>query len=173
MNSISSKSFLRICGGVALSILVMFGLFRITAVFFRTLLYDDQSGELNYSLLYLILSFIYPLVCNFVYISGLCENSIVPKQKKYLWLDDMKIYINNEGKFLFIVYAILAIIFEISYLVSGDGMNVITQLLIYCFPLSEIVKVPVIRTIIGYVFTMFFITFFTLLSRKKHHKTWS
>jgi CDP-glycerol glycerophosphotransferase (TagB/SpsB family) len=85
-------------------------------------------------------------------------------------VEDMKKYICGEGMILFFVYAVLAVAFEISFLISGDGQNLFCTIFSFCFPISYAIPIPVVRTVIAYAALMVMLFLLIALTRIIYRK---
>ena len=71
---------------------------------------------------------------------------------------------------LLLLYAVSAVIFEISYLISGDGQNILSVIFTFCFPISFVIPIPILRTIIAYIAEMAMLFALISLSRFIYRK---
>lgn len=123
--------------------------------------------------IYLILAFFYPLVCNFVYIIHLTETAAIPTEHRYNWRKDISRYLQSEGRILLIVYGVCSVIFETAYLLSGDGLDMVSAIFLFCFPLAYTIPIPVLRTVIAYAVTMILLFALIFLNRKINFHKWN
>ncbi|MBR5313691.1 MAG: hypothetical protein IKU40_12505 [Clostridia bacterium] len=160
--------------GVVISIPITIFLYNTIGVLLIKLIFDEQTMKSTeiYTPVYVALAFFYPLVCNFCYILHLTENSSIPQENVYHLRNDILRYFRTEGKLLLIVYGICAIIFEAAYIFSGDGLNIISAIFLFCFPLAYTIPLPVIRTIVAYAVTMVLISALFFFNRKINFHKW-
>ena len=173
MSNYSLKDSLkRIIPLVALSIVITLFLYRYVGVILLQLLVDEHEMRMtgNYSSGFLLLFPFYPLVCAFTYIGKLTDESIGLHAEKIGIAEDMKNYICTEGKILLFIYAVFAVIFEISYLISGNGQNILSVIFTFCFPISFVIPIPILRTIIAYIAEMVMLFALIALSRFIYRK---
>lgn len=123
--------------------------------------------------IYLLLAFFYPLVCNFVYIIHLTETAAIPTEHRYNWRKDISRYLQSEGRILLIVYGVCSVIFETAYLLSGDGLDMVSAIFLFCFPLAYTIPIPVLRTVIAYAVTMILLFALIFLNRKINFHKWN
>ncbi len=115
--------------------------------------------------------FIYIIVNNLLYIKKECQESDLDVHaEKYDIKKDLINYINSDGKVLLIIYGLLAVISELSYLL---GINFISTLLVFIFPLASVINIPIIRTIVSYIIMIAFLLLLTEYNRYKEYKTWN
>jgi len=166
------ESLKQIIPGIILSFIIALFLYRYVGVILLQLLVDEHEMRMtgNYSAAYLILLPYYPIICAFTYIGRLTEKSIGLNSEKIGIVEDMKNYIRSEGKILLLVYAVFALIFELSFFISGDGQNTFSAIFMFCFPLSYCIPIPIIRTVISYVVEMTMIFTLITLSRIIYRK---
>ena len=167
-------SLKRILLGVGISIPITLFLYNTIGVLLIKLIFDEQALKATetYTPVYLILTFFYPVVCNFCYILHLTENSPIPQGSTYPWRTDMVTYFKNEGKILLVVYGICAILFETAYLLSGDGLDIVSAIFLFCFPLAYTIPIPILRTMVAYTVTMILIFALIFLNRKIMFRKW-
>ena len=167
-------SLKRILPGVVISIPITIFLYNTIGVLLIKLIIDEQTMKSTeiYTPIYVALAFFYPLICNFCYILHSTESSPIPQESTYHWQTDMLHYFCTEGKLLLIIYAICAVIFETAYLLSGDGLDIVSAIFLFCFPLAYTIPVPILRTVIAYTVTMFLIFSFIFLNRKIYFSKW-
>ena len=173
MSNYSPKESLkRIIPLVALSFVITFFLYRYVGNILLLLLVDEHEMRMSgiYSTGFLVLFPFYPLVCTFTYIGKLTEESIGLQVEKIPIAEDMKNYVCTEGKLLLIIYAVFAVIFETSYLISGDAQNLLSVIFTFCFPISFVIPVPILRTIIAYIAEMAVLFALIALSRIIYRK---
>lgn len=170
----TKDSLKRILFGVVISIPITLFLYNTVGVLLIKLIFDEQALKATetYTPVYLILAFFYPVVCNFCYILRLTENSPIPQGNTYPWRTDMTAYFKTEGKILLIVYGICALLFETAYLLSGDGLDIVSAIFLFCFPLAYTIPIPILRTIIAYSVTMALLFTLIFLNRKIYFHKW-
>ncbi len=170
----TKDSLKRILFGVVISIPITLFLYNTIGVLLIKLIFDEQALKAaeTYTPVYLILAFFYPVVCNFCYIIRLTENTSIPQGTAYHWGIDMIRYFKTEGKFLLIIYGVCAIIFETAYLLSGDGLDIVSAIFLFCFPLAYTIPVPIVRTMVAYTVTMVLIFALIFLNRKINFRKW-
>jgi len=171
-NSSVKDSIKRILPLIALSIVITLFLYRYVGVILLELLVDEHEMRMtgNYTSAYLILLPFYPLICTFTYMVKLAKKSIGLNFEKLGIIEDMKKYICGEGMILFFVYAVLAVAFEISFLISGDGQNLFCAIFAFCFPISYAIPIPVVRTVIAYAALMVMLFLLIALTRIIYRK---
>ncbi len=170
----TKDSLKRILFGVVISIPITLFLYNTVGVLLIKLIFDEQALKAaeTYTPVYFILAFFYPLVCNFCYILRLTESSSIPQGNAYHWRTDMVHYFQTEGKLLLIVYGGCAILFETAYLLSGDGLDIVSAIFLFCFPLAYTIPIPILRTMIAYSVTMILIFALIFLNRKIYFRKW-
>lgn len=174
MKSEIKDSLKRILPGVVISIPITIFLYNTIGVLLIKLIIDEQTmkSEEIYTPIYIALAFFYPLVCHFCYILPLTESASIPQENVYHLRRDILRYFRTEGKLLLIVYGICAIIFESAYIFFGDGLNTISAIFLFCFPLAYTIPLPIVRTIIAYAVTMVLIFSLIFLNRKINFRRW-
>jgi len=170
----TKDSLKRILFGVIISIPITIFLYNTIGVLLIKLIFDEQALKAaeTYTPVYLSLTFFYPFVCNFCYILRLTENTPIPQGITYDWRTDIIRYFQTEGKILLIVYGVCAVIFETAYLISGNGLDIVSAVFLFCFPLAYTIPVPIVRTITAYTVTMVLIFALIFLNRKINFDQW-
>ncbi len=171
----TKDSLKRILFGVVISIPITLFLYNTVGVLLIKLIFDEQTLKATetYTPVYVILSFVYPLVCNFCYILRLTESASIPQGSLYHWRTDMIHYLRTEGKLLLFIYGVCAVVFETAYLLSGDGLDIVSAIFLFCFPLAYTIPIPILRTMIAYTVTMGLIFALILLNRKINFRKWN
>lgn len=171
----TKDSLRRILFGVAISIPITLFLYNTVGVLLIKLIFDEQTIKATeaYTPVYLTLAFFYPLVCNFAYITRLSETAEIPTGNKFNWQEDISHYLQTEGKILLLVYAVFAVLFETAYLLSGDGLDIVSAIFLFCFPLAYTIPIPVLRTVIAYAVTMILLFALIFLNRKINFHKWN
>lgn len=175
MKSEIKDSLKRILPGVVISIPITIFLYNTIGVLLIKLIFDEQTMKATeaYIPIYLLLAFFYPLVCNFVYIIHLTETAAIPTEHRYNWRKDISRYLQSEGRILLIVYGVCSVIFETAYLLSGDGLDMVSAIFLFCFPLAYTIPIPVLRTVIAYAVTMILLFALIFLNRKINFHKWN
>lgn len=171
----TKDSLKRTLFGVVISIPITLFLYNTVGVLLIKLIFDEQTIKATeaYTPVYLTLVFFYPLVCNFAYIIRLTETAAIPTENRYNWRKDILHYLRSEGRILLIVYGVCAIIFETAYLLSGDGLDMVSAIFLFCFPLAYTIPIPVLRTVIAYAVTMILLFALIFLNRKINFHKWN
>lgn len=76
-------------------------------------------------------------------------------------------FIKGDGKYLYIIYGILATLNEIALIVDFIPLS---TLLATTFPLSQIFPFPIIRTVISYLVTMIMLTVLCIIKNRINTK---
>lgn len=168
----TKKTIIGMVKGIVLAGLLAFGLYIISSIPINLFLYhEDYTSERDFTPVYFIMLLLYVIANYIVYIRKTAAESEVGKGGGSFDLaSDVISYIKGDGKYLFIIYGVMAVIFEAFYLFAG-GQS-FAAMLVFFFPLAAIIPIPVIRTVIAYAALMLLLLAVTELERYRKFKYW-
>jgi len=101
------------------------------------------------------------LICMVTYFISF--NSVREKERyeifsasdKFSIVDECKSYFVAEGKYILLIYSVMAVLSEIySLITSNSPQNPIAFVCAWCLPFYSIIKIPIVRSIVGILLTM-------------------
>lgn len=160
--------------GIIKAILLSFVIYIFTANFLAAIFYHDAPpGQRDFTPIYLSFIVIYSLAINFAYIRKESNEYYETDKKIFNWKQDVMEYLTTEGKYVILVYGILAIVMEIGYWIFINAIpNPVEMALMFCFPLAVVINIPIIRTILAYILTIFLHFLLTEWNHYRMHRYW-
>lgn len=157
--------------GAVKTVLYSFILYIVSYTLLAVLFYSDTPvGNRDFTPMYLAMVVIFGIAYYFGYLKKSSEDTPIDNKDAFNWRIDLWEFINSEGVYLFAIYGVLAVLNEVAYLIH---FTPITTLLSVCFPISHIISIPFLRTIVAYIITMLVIVTTTLAKHFRDHKYWS
>lgn len=156
--------------GTLKTILYSFILYIVSYTLLAVLFYNDTpAGNRDFTPMYLAMVVIFGIAYYLGYLKNASEDRQIDNKETFNWRSDLCEFIDAEGKYLFAIYGVLAVLNEIAHLISFTPM---TTLLCVCFPISYIISIPFLRTIAAYIITMLVIVATTLADHYRNYKYW-
>lgn len=175
MNEKTKKTVISMIVGTLKAEIVAFGLYILAVIPINLFVYhEDYQSERDFTPVYFIMVFIYAIAFYLMYAKKNVENGEVSKGtsgEKFDLLADVIEYVRGDGKYLFIIYGVLAVVFEACYLFAGG--NSLAALFAFNFPLAVIIPVPILRTVISYIFLMVLLLAAIEYARYRSYKYWN
>jgi len=141
-----NKTVVRLCKSIVGSTFASFVCFFLFNIIYRAIF--EKVENIN-SYLYVINMLTYSICFYFIHVWKLD----VPfySAEKFDFTKEVFAYFKLEGKYLLLVYGVLAIFCEINYLVIPDETKgkLIATLCSMCFPYFGSIKIPGVRSIIS------------------------
>lgn len=171
MKNNEKKYFLNVLKSIAYSLLITVPVYFIVLMLILLVFFGDGTSDSPVILPNLIMMAVYFVVLYFVHIKQSAEFSkIKVKDEKYNFKADILEYINTEGKYQLILYAVIAVLFELLMWRGGEGGEIAANFLAMCVPTVWLVGVPVLRAVVGYIAGMVILFVVTLVQRYIAHK---
>lgn len=172
MDNKTNETIIKMLKGVIISGLLSFGLYILSFIPINLFIYhEDYVSERDFTPIYFIMMMLYIIANYIVYIrKSTAESGVGKSESAFDIKADLLSYISGEGKYLFIIYGVLAVVFEMFYMIIGRSP--ITAALLFFFPLSAVIPVPVIRTVVSYVVLMSLLMAATEFARYRKFKYW-
>lgn len=154
--------------GIIKATLLSYGIYLLTANFLAAIFYHDTVGQRDFTPIYLSFIVIYSIAINFTYIRKESNEYYETTAEKFNWQRDMTEYLKAEGKYVLLIYGILAVVMEIGYWMFADAIpNPVEMCLMFCFPLPLVIRIPILRTVLAYMLT---IIIHLLLTEWNHYR---
>ena len=174
MNEKTKKTVISMIVGTLKAEIVAFGLYILAVIPINLFVYhEDYQSERDFTPVYFIMVFIYAIAFYLMYAKKNVENDEVGEgtsgEKFDLWADVIG-YIRGDGKYLFIIYGVLAVVFEVCYIFAG-GQS-FAALFAFNFPLAAAIPVPILRTAVSYILLMVLLLAAVEYARYKKYKYW-
>jgi len=170
MNNKEKKYFFGVLKSIGLSLLITIPASYIAYVVTIILFYDSTDKEPSVLLPIIISIAVCFAALYFVYIRQAAEFSKVKVSgEKYNVRADLREYINTEGKYQLVIYAVIAVAYEIFALIGGYAGDIISLFFGLCAPTVWLVSIPIIRTVVGYVLMMVILLSITMICRYTAH----
>lgn len=85
--------------------------------------------------------------------------------------NDLAAYVKLEGKHIIIVFAVLAVVCEVSVIVmnSSGSPNPIATALMFFFSLSYAIDIPILGIIIAYIVLVFSLLLVSVIARRREY----
>ena len=159
--------------GIVKSGLLSFVFYLLSSVFIQIVFYSDvPAGEKrDFTPVYVCMIFIYALANYFGYVRKNCETYEENMKDTFSFKECLTDYIRDEGKYLFIIYGVLAVIFEICRHILPMP-NIPGAALLFLFPLAEIIRIPILDMIAAYIVTMVTVLAVSVYARYRVYKHW-
>ncbi len=164
----------RIIIGIIKSGLLSFALYLSSYYFINIVIYkEDYVSERNFTPVYILMNILYIISNYIMYIRKQSDNQkIEAKPDKFNLKEVLVEYLNEEGKLLLIIYAVLAIINDIAKMITCP--NFISITVGFLFPMCEVFYgYPILRMVLGYFITIIPILIITVLEKYRHYKRWN
>lgn len=161
--------------GIIKSILLSYVFYIPATIIMSMIFYQDvEMGERDFTPLYLCMIFIYAIAFYLTYIRKSTSEKQISDAETFNWKFDLVNYIKDEGKYLMIIFGILAVILEVSYFIlPRDTVNPILIVIGFCFSLTKVIEIPILRTVLAYLVTMTLILLLTTYRHYKEYNYWS
>lgn len=170
MNNSNKKHFLGALRGIALSALITIPFGYVAYIMAMITFYDNAEKEPSLLLPKIIVIAVYFVAMFFVHIRQAAEFSKVKVAgEKYNFSADLREYINTEGKYQLIIYAIIAVIYEVFASVVGYTGMILSLLFGICAPTVWLMDIPILRSIVGYVLMVVILFSIVLVARYTAH----
>lgn len=168
------KKMFKLIKGIVLSELLAFVLYAVSAPFLSSMLYgrtDERTEEdLKFTAVYFIMFVIYIVANYIIYIRKAFDEEHLGGNGPFALVDDLKMYISGDGRYLLIAYGVLAVVTELLMLIGGPSA---ATLFVFIFPLIGVINVPVLRTVVSYVLLMVLMFAVIEWKRSRIYKYWN
>ncbi len=108
---------------------------------------DDFDRDARDSLMRLINIVTY-FIC-FISVKEKERYELFSSNNKFSFKDEFKSYFSAEGKYLLLIYSIMAVLCEFDFIINADSKKPINFLCAMFFPLMSVIKIPILRSIIS------------------------
>ncbi len=166
----TSRTIFDMVKGIVISELLALGLYICASIPINLFIYhEDYQSERDFTPVYFIMLFIYVIANYLVYIRKNVANGEIGKEsEKFDLRSDIVSYIRGDGKYLFAIYGVMATVSEVLLLLRSGA----PVLFVFNFPLTAVIGVPVIRTVVAYVCLMALIMCAVEYARYKSFRYW-
>lgn len=174
MKESTAKTIKRIIIGIIKSGLLSFALYLSSYYFINIVIYkEDYVSERDFTPVYILMNILYIASNYIMYIRKQSDNQkIEAKPDKFNVKEVLVAYLNEEGKLLLIIYAVLAIVNDIAKMITYP--NFISIPIGFLFPMCDVFhSYPILRMVLGYFITMTPILIITVLEKYRHYRRWN
>ena len=141
----------------------------LAAIFYH----DAPPGQRDFTPIYLSFIGIYSIAINFSYIRKESNEYYETNGNKFNWKQDVTEYLKMEGNYVLLVYGLLAVIMEIGYWIFMNVIpNPVEMCLMFCFPLALVIHLPILRTVLAYILTIFLHFLLTEWNHYRMYRYW-
>lgn len=159
--------------GIIKATLLSYGIYLLTANFLAAIFYHDTAGQRDFTPIYLSFIAIYSIAVNFAYIRRESSEYYETDEKTFNWKKDTADFMKTEGKYVILVYGILAVVMEIGYWLFLNAIpNPVEMCLMFCFPLALVIHLPILRTVLAYILTIFLHFLMTEWNHYRMYQYW-
>ena len=164
------KEWLICLRSIVLASLATLGVFLIGSIVIYAILAEIENRSIRSVIVYAIMMIMYAV---FLYRFHIYNRlSTYAKHTDKLDLKkELIAYIHAEGKIIFIIYGIAAIVSELSALIMQNApQNPIVFATMFCLGPWMSLKIPVLRSVIAFTYSAAVICLLTILRSRKIHK---
>ena len=170
----TKQLLIRLSWGTVKTVLISFLIFLASTVIRTTVFYHDvPAGARDFTPTYCFMQILYSLAFYFGYLQAYSEDRKIQPQKNFDWKKELAKFIYSDGKYLIILYAVLAIVNEIALMKNWIS---ITPALGLLFPLTQITPLQpiiILRSVIAYIATIAVMLLTALLKHYIDNKYWT
>lgn len=151
--------------------LATFGVFLVASILIVAVLMEIENQTLRNAALFVLLMIVYALFLYRFYMHNRLD-TYAEHTDKFDIKKELFSYIHSEGKIMFIIYGIAALVAEISYFVMPNPNTpnyVMTSTLFFLGPWMAM-KIPVLRTVIAFVYSASLVCALAVLKSRKIHR---
>lgn len=160
----------RVFWGTVKTILLTFVVYLASTVFLALIFYQDvPAGSRDFTPIHISMVLMFGLSYYWSYLGKYSEERKISHRSKFTWKEELFDFLKVDGKYLLILYGILAVINEIGWIINS--VNIITGLY-PCFSLSHVLSIPILRTVVSYIVCMIVIVTATLLKHYRDYTFW-
>lgn len=165
--------------GITKSGLIHFGLYLLSYGFMNLILYGGQYNfPRDFTIINYYMIILYAVANYYGYVKPYCnkikldvtDSAFEPKK-------ELKSYMKDEGKYILVIYGVLAVILELALIFERETEYIIALLLFFIFPMGCIFKfpynIPVLRSILGYAVTSATTLGVFVFTRYRTYKKWN
>jgi len=159
--------------GIVKSGLLSFVFYLLSSVFIQIVFYSDvPAGEKrDFTPVYVCMIFIYALANYFGYVRKNCETYEENMKDTFSFKECLTDYLRDEGKYLFLIYGILVVLYEISAHII-PAPNFLNLPLFFLFSVAPIIQIPILDMIAAYIVTMVAVLAVSVYARYRVYKHW-
>lgn len=139
---------MRLCKSIVVSTIISFIFYLVFAGIVNAMFENVEERTTRFFILYCFMMLVYAACFYFIHIKKR-EELFAPDEKFHL-ITEAKHYFFTEGKYLLLIYSVLAVLCEIDALIPSDSPGkLIVTLCSMFFPFFTSIKIPVIRALIN------------------------
>ena len=133
-----------------------------------TMIWGD---DLDKDSLVRLITFVTYYIC-FISVKEKERYTLFSSNDKFSFVNEFKSYFSTEGKYLLLLYSIMAVLCEFDFLINPDtAKRPIVFLCAMFFPLMPIIKIPILRSIISILLTFIVHVFIVQIKSYKIYNT--
>lgn len=172
----NNGSYKRVIISTLITVAISFAAYLLLYnVIIMALFMDVREEDRNWTRLAYAVIVLFALVFHFVYArSHIDSNGIGIVGGGFDVKEAVTEFYLADGKAFMIVYGVLAVLYEVFYIIAAlsGKMNIVLLALSFLFPAADIIPIPVLRTVVAYTVTVISIFAVVALRKYKIQKYW-
>ena len=159
--------------GIVKSGILCFLLYLLLSIPMNIIFYSDvpADGSRNFTPVHIATVFIYAAAFYLGYVKKNCETYEENMKDTFSFKECLTDYIRDEGKYLFLIYGILVVLYEIgAHIIPAP--NFLNLPLFFLFSVAPIIRIPILDMIAAYIVTMVTVLAVSVYARYRVYKHW-
>lgn len=166
----SNKTWFVCLKSIVYASLATLGVILIAAIVIVAVLMEIENQTIRNSATFVLLMIVYAIFLYRFHMHSRLD-TYAEHTDKFDIKKELYSYIYTEGKFMFIIYGITTIAAELSYLIMPDiSSNPILFATLFCLGPWMAMKIPVLRTVIAFVYSSSLVCALAVLKSRKIHR---
>lgn len=170
MNKLNKERWFICLKSVVFASLGVFFVFWILSIVWYAAFSEIANESIRNAIFYLIMMIMYAV---FLYRFHMYKwlDTFAEHTDEFSYEKELSAYIQDEGKFVFLIYALAVFVTEIScWIVPHNSPNLIATVTAFCLGPWMTLNVPLLRAIIAFAYAIAIVCLLALLRSRKIHQ---